>query len=78
MSVSWQDYVLAIGQALFVLALLPALPVAAPKPPRVTCVITGLVLLVFAATLTTLALWWAATMNALCGAVWLYLLRRRA
>lgn len=77
MSAWWQDYVLAAGPVLFILALLPAIPAAAPKPPRSTCWMTGVVLLAQAATLSTLGLWWAAVMNALCGAVWLYLLRRR-
>ncbi len=73
----WQDYVLAAAPTLFIAALLPALPLMASKPPRSTCWMTGLVLMVQAATLATMALWWAATMNALCGVVWLYLLRRK-
>ena len=78
MSGAWQDYVLAVGPVLFILALVPALPPHAAKPPRSTCLLTGVVLLVCAGTLATLSLWWAAVMNALCGAVWIYLTRRRA
>lgn len=69
---TWQDLVFGAGQLLFAIALFPAL--ASPtKPPRFTCVLTGGVLLAFAATFATLAFWWSASTSLACGALWLIL-----
>lgn len=69
---SWQDLVLGAGQLLFSLALVPALRSPA-KPPRSTCVLTGSVLLAFAATFATLGFWWSTAASLICGVLWLAL-----
>lgn len=73
---TWQDVVLGIGQFLFTLALLPALRSRA-KPPRSTCVLTGGLLVLFAITYASLALWLGALACALCASAWLALAAQR-
>lgn len=70
---TWQDAVVAVGQALFAAALIPAV-LGAQKPPRSTCALTGFTLLAFAAAYGSLALWWSAGVASICGALWLTLL----
>jgi hypothetical protein len=69
---SWQDIVVGIGQALFAIALIPALR-SLHKPPRSTCILTGTILLIFSATFATLDLKWGSATAAVCGALWLVL-----
>ena len=69
----WQDAVIAVGQILFAVALVPALR-SRQKPPRSTCVMTGVILLVFSVTFATLGLWWGSSTAAVCGVLWLVLL----
>lgn len=70
----WQDTVIAVGQFIFVLALLPARVDPDKKPPCVTSAITGAVLLVFAGTFASLELWYGAGTTLLCALGWLALL----
>ena len=72
----WQDVVLAIGQTLFAIALIPALR-SKQKPPKSTSALTGVTLLVFAVTFATLDLWWGAVTAAVCGGLWLILFCQR-
>lgn len=77
---TWQDAVIAVGQALFAAALVPAL-LGTQKPPRSTCALTGLTLLAFAAAYGSLDLWGSASAASVCGVLWLVLLwqqRRRS
>lgn len=68
----WQDVVLSTGQLVFVIALLPAV-IGEEKPPFWTCIITGLTILIFAFTFTTLGLLWSAFTSAMAGVIWLLL-----
>lgn len=70
---TWQDAVIAAGQLLFIIALIPALR-SPYKPPRVTCFITGATLFAFAFTFSTLNLEWATLTAAVCAALWMILL----
>jgi len=65
----WQDIVLAIGQILFILALIPAVK-HLHKPPLTTSIMNGVVLLVFAAIYISLSLWFAAVTTAITGGMW--------
>ena len=69
---TWQDIVIAVGQLLFVLALIPSL-VTVLKPPRLTCALTGTVLLLFSGTFLSLGLWYSAATAFACGTCWLVL-----
>lgn len=72
----WQDAVMAVAQVVFIVALCPALA-SEHKPPMSTCLVTGAMLLVCAAALATLALWWSAGAMALTGLCWLTLLAQQ-
>lgn len=73
---TWQDAVIAAGQAVFMLALLPAV-VGREKPPRSTCLLTGVTLAVCAAALLMSELSWGGCAMALTAALWLVLLFQR-
>lgn len=66
----WQDTVLAIGSAIFALALLPTV-FSAAKPALATSLSTGSVLAVFTFTYTTLDLHYAAVTTGITSALWL-------
>ena len=68
----WQDYVFTIGQFIFIAALFPSV-FSQNKPAKSTSLLTGLTLLVFAATYTSLHLWFAGATTTLAAAVWLIL-----
>lgn len=70
---SWQDAVLAAGQVVFILALLPALLAAREKPPRSSCLVTAVTLFVCSFALGTLELWWSWGAMAVTGGCWLAL-----
>lgn len=65
-----QDYILATGNAVFVLALLPSLLDHRAELCRTTSITTGTILAVFAATHVTMAMPWAAAMNVAGAAAW--------
>lgn len=69
---NWQDIVLTLGSIVFLLALVPSIK-SKDKPAVATSIMTGLVLFVFAATYTTLHLWFSAATTALTGVLWLVL-----
>jgi hypothetical protein len=70
---SWQDVVLTAGSVPLLLALLPT--VTGPdKPAVVTALCQGAVLLVFAATYTTLGLYFTALVTLLSGVLWLVIM----
>lgn len=72
----WQDAVIAAGELIFVIALIPAM-LSASKPPRSTCAITSAVLFIYAGTFASLNLWWGAWMTFLGAACWAMLLFQR-
>lgn len=67
---SWQDIILTVGTLLFLLALVPTL-LGKSKPSPLTSLMTGGVLLVFAATYATLGLFFASITTAATGTAWL-------
>ena len=69
---TWQDFVLSVGQAFFALALVPAV-FGLAKPPRSTGFVTGAILVLFSFTFATLNLAWSAVSSLLTGALWLWL-----
>ena len=68
----WQDKVIAIGQWLFVIALIPTIK-ARDKPALSTSLMTGTILGVFAFTFTTLSLWISALSTLLVSGMWFIL-----
>lgn len=65
----WQDYVIAVGSIIFVIALIPSV-LGKHKPALSTSLLTGTVLLVFAMTYLTLSLWFAAITTTLTATLW--------
>lgn len=72
----WQDYFLATVEAFFCLTLIPML-LAKEKPPLISSISTGILLLALAATFVTLSLWLAAVTQAIVGFQWLTLAVQR-
>ena len=72
----WQDVILMVGGFGFALALIPAVR-AKNKPPRLTCLATGCLLLAFVVCYATLGLWLAAQSGALTALLWFVLLLQR-
>ena len=69
---SWQDMVLAGGQWIFIVALLPSV-FGKDKPALSTSLLTGAVLSVFALTFETLSLWVSAFSTMLTSFTWFFL-----
>jgi len=69
---SWQDMVLAGGQWIFIIALLPSV-FGKDKPALSTSLLTGAVLSVFALTFVTLSLWVSAVSTELTSFTWFLL-----
>lgn len=65
----WQDYVIAIGQGLFTLALIPSLR-GKDKPHILTSSMTASVLYAFAGVYITLHMPGAAILTGACGIGW--------
>ena len=65
----WQDVVLAGGQWVFIIALLPSV-FGKDKPALLTSIITAAVLALFAFTLSTLSLWVAAFSTLFTATAW--------
>lgn len=70
-AMTWQDKVLALGQGLFVLALIPTVMSTSCKPPLSTSIPTAIILTVFAWTFSTLRLPWAANTSLASAVTWL-------
>lgn len=68
----WQDYIFFVGSLLFIIALVPALFVAA-KPPMVTAAVTAAVLYVFSFTYITMKFKLSAAVTAVTATIWLLL-----
>jgi hypothetical protein len=74
---AWQDIIITIGTFIFAIALIPTLK-SADKPPVSTSLTTGLTLIVFAVTFSTLGLWFSFVMNLVTGSLWLTLALQKA
>lgn len=68
----WQDYVLTAVQIAFCITLFPML-LDKEKPPLISSIPTGLIILIMAATVATLHLWLAAVSQSIVGIQWLIL-----
>jgi hypothetical protein len=68
-----QDWILAAGNAVFVAVLIPSLLNRSTEMPRSTSITTSLILGTFAVTHVTMAMPWAAAMNAAGFAAWMAL-----
>lgn len=65
----WQDWIFAIGQIFFLLALLPSV-FGKDKPSKYSSAPTALVLYLFSYTFYSLDLIWGAIMSFLVAVVW--------
>lgn len=74
---TWQDWVIAIGQLLFFIALLPSV-FSPQKPHWASSLMTGTVLFAFAFTFYTLDLAWGAFTALLVGCTWFVLFGQHA
>jgi len=72
----WQDVVLMVGGFVFAIALFPSI-FSAHKPSRITCLATGIVLVVFAIAYATLGLTLATISTALTALCWFILLGQK-
>ena len=52
----WQDIVIAIGQWVFIIALIPSIA-GKEKPALTTAILSGVMLLAYTATFASLSLW---------------------
>lgn len=66
----WQDWVITIGQIIFIVSLIPTLK-GKDKPPVLTSIPTGIVLLVFGITQYSLGLVASTFTSAILGTLWI-------
>lgn len=69
----WQDLVFAVGMIALTIFLIPAVRSKTHKPPLLTSLGHGSVMVVFALTYVTLHFWFATAMAAAEGALWFWL-----
>lgn len=69
----WQDYVFAFANWFFLVALIPTIRHPTDKPPLLSSVSTGLMVMVVAVTFGTLQLWSSAISALTLGFAWLYI-----
>lgn len=74
---SWQDIVISIGSALLTIGLIPTV-VAKEKPAVTTSLTSGTIILVFAATGTTIGLWFTAAVQVITSGLWFVLAYQKA
>jgi len=68
----WQDIVFSLGSIVFTIALIPAI-LERRYPPASTCVLTGVMVGVYAATDLTLELWFSAITSAISALLWIWM-----
>lgn len=66
---AWQDIIIAAGQWVFLLALLPSI-LGKDKPALATSILTGIVLATFAITFATLSFWTSALSSVIVSIAW--------
>lgn len=69
---TWQDIVLTLGSWVFIFALIPSV-IGKDKPAFNTSLITGVTLLAFVFTYTSLSLWMTAFAQLIVAILWLVL-----
>lgn len=69
---TWQDVIIAAGQWIFLIALLPSI-FGKDKPALATSILTGIVLAILAFTYATLSLWISTISAVLVSGAWLTL-----
>lgn len=74
---AWQDIVITVGTLVFVIALVPAL-ISKDKPPVSTSFVSGITILIYAFTFSTLGLWFSFVINIISGSLWLTLAWQKA
>lgn len=74
---AWQDIVITVGTLVFVIALVPAL-ISKDKPPVSTSLVSGITILIYAFTFSTLGLWFSFVINIISGSLWLILAWQKA
>ena len=68
----WQDIVFSIGSIVFTIALIPAI-LEKRYPPISTCILTGFMIGIYAATDLTLQLWFSATTSGVSAVLWIWM-----
>jgi hypothetical protein len=68
----WQDIVFSIGSIVFTIALIPAI-IEKRYPPKSTCIMTGFMVGIYAATDLTLHLWFSAITSAISALLWIWM-----
>jgi ABC-type cobalamin transport system permease subunit len=68
----WQDIIFSIGSIIFTIALIPAI-LERKYPPISTCILTGVMIGVYAATDLTLELWFSAITSAISALLWIWM-----
>ena len=69
---NWQDWVLALGQMMFFIALLPSV-FSEDKPNIWSSLLSGITLVILAYTFWTLGLLWGAVMTSVGAGTWFVL-----
>jgi hypothetical protein len=65
----WQDIVFTVGSIMFTIALIPAI-LEKKYPPRSTCFITGVMLVLYSITDLTLGLWFSTISGIVSAIIW--------
>ena len=68
----WQDIVFSFGSIVFTIALIPAI-IEKRYPPASTCILTGVMIGVYAITDLTLQLWFSAITSAISALLWIWM-----
>ena len=68
----WQDIVFAVGSIVFTIALVPAI-IKRKYPPISTCILTGFMIGIYAATDLTLQLWLSAISSVISALLWIWM-----
>jgi len=68
----WQDWILTVGQILFIFALAPSV-LSKDKPALTTSLLTGTVLAIYAIVYVTLSLWLTTITVAITSLTWFIL-----
>jgi cyanate permease len=68
----WQDIVFPFGSIVFTIALIPAI-IKKKYPPKSTCIMTGFMIGIYAATDLTLQLWFSSITSAISALLWIWM-----
>ncbi|HEX8994213.1 MAG TPA: hypothetical protein VF803_03095 [Candidatus Paceibacterota bacterium] len=73
----WQDYIVAIVQWVFFIALIPTIRHATHKPPVSSSLLTAVMTMILSATFATIPLWNSTLSSFACGAAWFVIAYQR-